>query len=286
VVVALTLVVGLALGLGAARLLSGGGDGDDRRSVADLDLPGGPAPDDAGEQASAPAPPSSDQALAVEDATSPQAAVEGFLTAEALGDFEASYAFLSQTDRVAYATPALWVAAHRDFPLVTGFEVEAVTDATVTTLTAYRSTLDPVLGLIPARARGTWATVEQDGGWRVSFQDSTIQPLYPSDEGVAAAAQTWASAALECRAEAQVEGVLLGAPGLAAELCDAEGELALGPVGVLTDGTETTALLSAFGPEVFTWARVVPMEGPIAMQVVLAPVEDIWQVFSVLPPGL
>lgn len=284
-VVAVTLIVGLAAGLGIARLLSSGDGPDDRSSVTDLDLPGSPAPDQAQDQPSAPAPPASDAAVPLDSATSPQAAVEGFLTAEALGDFEASYPFLSESDHVAYSTPALWVAAHADFPVVAGFEVERVTDATVVTVTAYRSMLDPVLGLIPARARGTWTTVEEDGGWRVSYRESTVQPLYPSDEGVVAAAESWASARLDCRAEGEAEGGLLGAPGLAEELCEAEGELALGPVGVLQDGTETTALLSAYGPEVFTWARMVPVEAPVPMQVVLAPVADAWQVFAVLPPG-
>ena len=283
--IALTLVVGLAIGLGVARLLSGGDSGDDRPSVADLDLPGSPTPNGAEDQPSAPAPPASDQVASVESATSPQAAVEGFLTAEALRDFEASYPFLSQTDHVAYTTPALWVAAHAEFPAVTGFEVEAVTDATVVTVTAFQSTLDPVLGLIPARARGTWQTIEQDGGWRVSYLDSTIQPLYPSDDGVAPAAESWATARLACGTQAEAEGGLLGAPDLAEELCEAEGELTLGPVGVLRDGTETTALLSAFGPEVFTWARVVPIEAPVPMQIVLAPIADAWQVFAILPPG-
>lgn len=289
----LTLAVGLGLGLGAAALLTDDGPST-APSVQSLDLPAGGGPVGTGSDAAggtaqaAPAPPEPGDAVPVAEATSPEAAVRGFLTAEALGDFEASYAFLNAADRrTRWTSPAAWTAAHAQLPPVTGFEVEEVSDGTVTTVTALDSRLDPVLGLVPARARGTWRAVEEEGGWRVAFSESVLQPLYPSDEGAADAARTWvASRQADCGTQGQADAPLLGNRGLADALCEAEGEAALGPAGVLPDGPSTTPLLDAYGPEVFTWARVVPLTAPVAADIVVAPVDDTWQVIGVLGPAL
>lgn len=281
----LTLAVGLALGLGVAALLAGVGPSA-APSVSALDLPARDGADGPG--AVAPAPPEPGDAVPVAEATSPEAAVRGFLTAEALGDFEASYAFLNATDRrTRWTSPAAWTAAHAQLPPVTGFEIEKVSESTVTTVTALDSRLDPVLGLVPARARGTWRAVEEEGGWRVAFSESVLQPLYPSDEGAADAARTWvASRQADCGTQGQADAPLLGNRGLAQSLCEAEGEAALGPAGVLPDGPSTTPLLDAYGPEVFTWARVVPVTAPVAADIVVAPVDDTWQVIGILGPAL
>lgn len=275
---AVALVGGVALGLGASRLLAGGDSGEDASpSVRTLDLPSAPA-----EQADAPPPPQGDP-LPLEAATSPQAAVEGFLGAEAHGDFAASYTFLSDADRIAYPTPAAWVAEHADLPPITGYAVEEVHGETVVTLLALRSTLDQVVGLVPARSRTTWETVQEDGGWRVVYGSATASPLYPSDEGVVAAVTRWAQARQSCATEVQQKGALIGTPALADRLCGATGDLDLGEPGVLPDGPETTALLNAYGPEVFTWARVVPITDPVGMLAVTGPIADEWQVVGVLP---
>lgn len=276
----LTLVAGLALGLAVARLLAGG-EPVEAPSVQRLDLPG-VAGAEAEAVQPAPAPPDAGDQISVAQATSPEAAVRGFLTAEALGDFTASYAFLGPDDLAAHPTPAAWVAAHAELPPVTGFAVEQVADGTVTTLTALRSTLDPVMGLTPARSRDTWETVEVDGSFRVSQASSTRAALYPSDAGVSAAVARWAQAAQECRSEGQA-GTVLGAPALAEQLCGASGEVVVGEAGTLADGPATTALLDAYGPEAYTWARVVTLSDPVALQAVAAPVADEWQVIAVLP---
>lgn len=261
----------------AARLLAGATGDDTRPSVSALDLP-----TTAAEQVAAPPPPSGEP-VRIEDASSPQAAVEGLLGAEARGDFTASYAFLSEADRIAWPTPAAWVAAHAELPPITGYTVEEVRDDTVVTLLALRSELNPVVGLVPARSRATWRAVEEDGGWRVLYGTATASPLYPGDEGVGDAVSRWARARQRCATEAQQEGSLVGAPALADRLCGADGELALGQPGLLTDGPETTPLLNAYGPEVFTWARVVPVVDPVEMLVVTGPIDDRWRVVGVLP---
>jgi len=277
-VLGITLVAGLVLGLAVARLLAGAGPAT-TPSVQRLDLPGVAA----GAPAPAPPPPAEGDRVAVEEATSPETAVRGFLTAEALGDFAASYAFLGPDDLATYPTPGAWVAAHADLPPITGFAVERVTDATVVTLTGLRSTLDQVMGLIPARSRDTWKTVEVDGSFRVDHGASTTLPLYPSDAEVSATVARWAEARQECRSERQADGVLLGAPALAEQLCGASGEIVVAEAAPLQDGQDATVLLNAYGPEVYTWARVVDVREPVALQAVTAPIADEWQVIAVLP---
>lgn len=286
VVLSLTLAVGLGIGLGAARLASGGSEADSRSSVQSLDVPGDTGDAGGGGAEEAPPPPEADAAPPATSATSPEAAVEGFLTAEALQDFAASYEYLAAVERdTTYPTAGAWEAAHAQLQPIAGYEIEGAEGAEVTTLTALNSRLDPVLGLVPARARGTWTTVEEDDGWRVAYSSSTLEPLYPSDEGVADAVSEWVTTDGACGDTAGASGALLGQRGLAAELCEAGGaDATLGVPGVLSDGPDTTVLLNAYGPQVFTWARVVPVEGPVELRLVAAPVGDAWEVFAVLPP--
>lgn len=285
--IAAVLIAGLAIGLGISRLLARDGTAQSQPSVQSLDLPSA-APSTGGPDVVAPPPPAAGDRIPVEAATTPEAAVKGFLAAEVQLDFAGSYEFLSEADRVAYPTPASWEAAHGQFPVITGFAVSEVREATVITSTALRGGVDPVLGLVPGRATGTWAVVEEGGGWRVFFgsTESALAPLYPPDDGVAEAVRTWVGDRQECGDAAPTTGTLYGAPALAQELCDAPGDIVLGEPGVLQDGPDTAPLLAAFGPEVFTWARVVEVREPVAMLAVTAPVNDQWQVVGLLsaPP--
>ena len=64
----------------------------------------------------------------------------------------------------------------------------------------------------------------------------------------------------------------------------------------LEDAADAAPFLAAFGPEVGIWARVVDVETPIALRLVLAPIGEQWRVVGVessksrpdligLPPG-
>ena len=90
-------------------------------------------------------------------ASSPRATVGSFLTAEAASDYDVSYGFLSAADRVRVGGRTPWVAAHADVPQITGFVVdgtyESGNEATITTATDLRSSLDRIVGLVPAHAR-------------------------------------------------------------------------------------------------------------------------------------
>lgn len=284
----LGFAVVLAIGLGGGLLLArvAGGDAPPAATEPDPD----PPPAQGGDPDALAALPSPGDPLPPDAATGPEEAVAGFLTAEALDDFRASYDFLSVEDRATYPTPEAWVQAHGDLPPIVAFEVEQVVAeadrAEVRTLTGYEPGLDQVLGLVPGRARSTWVAVREGQRWRVRLGESASEPLYPPDGPAAQVARAWAEARVACAATDELEQGLLGVPALGDRLCDAGGALRLGPVARLGDGDDTTTLVSAYGPEVAEWARVVAVDSPEPMQIVLAPLGPEWKVIAVARPPL
>jgi hypothetical protein len=268
-VVILAVACGLALGIGATVALTG----DDETpaaappEVTDLTAP---EPDDQE------APPGA-------SATSPQAAVEGFLGAEAAEDFEASFGFLSADARSEFGSPAGWVANHADrVPPVVGFEVEEVDDDEVVTLVRFEPGLDQIQGLVAERVRVTWATSDEGGSWGVDLVSSTQEPLHPSDDSAPAAVRAWAEGHQDCGTPRTWDGNLQGSPPLAERLCGQEGPVEVGPplpLGTLDAGP----FLAAFGPGVGEWARVVAVTAPVELRAVMAPIGQEWLVIGVLP---
>lgn len=283
----LALAIGLAVGLGAAFLLAGGGDDEPEvaATTGDLTRDGDP---DAGADL-----PDADPLGDPAEATDPEAALRGFLAAEAAGEWEVSYDYLTDDLREAvYTTPAAWVRAHADIPRVTAYELEdVVLDeenglATIRTLTGFDPVIDPVLGLVAARGRTEW-TLEVDADadlWRVNTNGTTNQPLYPSSDGAEGSARAWVDARVACEDSTDLEAGLVGSRTLASMLCDEDqpDEVAVGPISSLADSAESATLLSQFGPEVFGWARTAVVEATTPFTVVLGPVGEEWRVVAVL----
>lgn len=272
------LVVGLLGGFALARTQAG---------------PAGAQPADAtptSEPAPAPGPVSLADGLTdldPADDTSARAAALAFLEAEAARDFAASFALLSAADQEAEAPVAHWRQRHADLPPIEGFDVTAVgrrgEDVVAVAGLELRSSLDEFAGLVPARAEGSFVLAEEDGGWRVRFADSTIVPHYPDDADATSAAAAWAAAQQRCEEPAgPYDGPQYGVPALATALCGIDADVAVGDPSDLPDGDEAAPFVAAFGPEVFGWARVVPVTGPTPLRVVLAPVDDTWTVIGVL----
>lgn len=275
----LAIVAAFAAGLMLTRMTGGTPSG------ATVDLPSGlaadaaPATVEVGEGAGA-------DVAAPADATSPEAAVAGFLTAEADGDYEASYAYLAVDDRAANRSPRFWISRHAHIAPIVGYRVTGAQEhsdgsVAVTTELRLRSTLDPVLGLVPARAAGTWVAVPEGDTWRVAFERSTLEARYPDEQGALAAARTWVEAQQSC--DDGVAVPMYGTPGLASGLCGAEGPIELGQLRGLGTDANVSGLISAFGPEAASWARVVPVQAPVALGLVMAPVDDGWVVTALVP---
>jgi hypothetical protein len=212
-------------------------------------------------------------------------AVEEFLTAEQAGDAERSFGLLTDALRQEYGGVAEWQADANAVPPVLGFEVEESPadeggERVVRTTTRFQSSLDSVAGLVPARARTSWAVVQEEGGWAVDLDGSTQEVLLPPLTGIPAAAQEWVRQRQQCVADDSVRG----SPTLAQALCRTSGAAELGQAAPL-ETLDAGALQSSFGSDVAAWGRVVDVRAPVPMRTVLAPLDDRWQVVAVLPPS-
>ena len=219
-------------------------------------------------------------------ASSPDDAVRRFLDFEVARDYDASYGLLSADDRAQAASRAGWSAAHADLPAITGYALgpaEVASDrADVPADVRLRAALTPSAGLVPARASARFSAVAEDGGWRVAFDESTITPRFLPDARAPEAVRTWARTRAECHRAREYVAGLIGAPARAVALCHADGPIRTGPPRRLPDTAQDQPFLAAFGGEVHEWARVVRLESPVRMDVVVAPVGEQWLVVGVL----
>lgn len=285
---ALALLLGLAIGLGATVLL----DGSQPTPTQSENEEGNPpaATNPASEDESRAELPAPDTVVPADRATDPETAIRGYLAAEAAMDWETSYAFLTAELReVAYPTAAVWVAAHADFPSVAAYRIEEVTvegsEATVRTLTGFRPALDRVIGLVAARGRTTWVLrQESDGLWRVDTTSSENMPLYPSEEGVEESVRAWLEARVACEDSSHLEEGLIGVPALADALCGETqpADIVVGGPRALSSADDTAALLNAWGPEVFAWARAVEIGAASPFDAIVAPLGEDWRVVAIL----
>ena len=138
-------------------------------------------------------------------------------------------------------------------------------------------------GLVPGNATATFTAVAEDGGWRVAYSDSTLVPQYAPATRAPAAVRSWVRARQDCRTGPEYDGGLVGAPARAEALCGTRGAIGLGTVRALPDTAQDQPFLAAFGTDVHDWARVVPVDTPVRMDVVVAPVGERWLVVGVLP---
>lgn len=218
-----------------------------------------------------------------------ESAVVGFLDAEIAQDFETSFGYLSAPDRATFGSPALWVASHADqLPPIVDYELGEITSlseeqAMVTAEVTFEPGLDQVIGLTPTSALVRWDVLaHSDGSWGIGLESSVVEPRYPSDDGVAPAAQAWVEARQDCDTPANERPGLVGSPSLADQLCDAAAPAELGEPAPLDD-LEARPVLTAFGPEAAAAARVVRVDGPAALGVVLVPIGSDWTVVAIVP---
>ncbi len=217
-------------------------------------------------------------------AATPADAVDAFLRAEVERDFETSYGLLAAPDRTVHQSRAEWRAAHAQLPLVREFTLGAVRivgdRAEVDSTVALQPQLDPVVGLVPGSALATWIVLAEDGGWRVDFGESALVPQYVSDTAAPAAARAWVAERTGCGASARA--ALLGTGRLLDELCATRGPVRVAQAVALEPSESSDPFLAAYGPDVFTWARVVPVTAPTRVGAVLAPLGPRWRVIGLV----
>jgi hypothetical protein len=215
-------------------------------------------------------------------ASTPQEAVTGLLDALISRDAERSFSLLTSDDRTASGSFASWRDRLITLPRIVDFHVTGAGPDEVTTDVTFEPRLDEVAGFVPAQAHATWTTVEEDGGHRVAYSDSTFEPVLPSDAAATDAAQRWVTDQQACRDGLTYSGNLLGQPTLTDTLCGAAGAFRAGAAEQLERFGDPTLVLNAFGADAATFVRVVPVDGPVPLQVALAPLGQDWEVIGVL----
>ncbi|MGH8927902.1 MAG: hypothetical protein ACRDWH_06095 [Acidimicrobiia bacterium] len=217
----------------------------------------------------------------------PVGAVEGFLAAEVRGEFEAGFEFLTEADQLEAGGSTGWVANHfLVLPVITGYRVRSDVRngdrAEVVVDLVLASSLDQIVGLTAARATSTWVVVEEGLVWKLAFTESSLVPLLPDASNAPAAVTAWVEERQGCRNGRSWEEGLLGSPRLIDSICGSTEPVSVGAVERLDDAASSAPFLAAFGPQVGDWARIVPVEGPLSIRVVVAPVADQWIVIGVL----
>jgi hypothetical protein len=283
-------VVGLAVGVAATLAVDGlrgrGGRTDRAASVQRLELPGQAA-------ASEPARPASVQAAEPVRAGTARAAVQAFLEAAAGGDFATAYGLLDRAGHQRYPSLARWTRAQADRPQITGIRVGAERRVggdmvEVTVELAHPASIDPFAGLVPARTVQVWRASSQAGRWRVAADPLSVRAELPGDDRAPEAVTAWVQRLLGCdrrgAAALQAGAELYGPAALAEAPCQERGRWTVAAPAGFDAAAEPEAYVAAFGPEVGSWARLVPVQGPrTRFNVVVAPLGDAWRVLGTDP---
>lgn len=243
------------------------------------------------------APPRALQEVPALDAEPPtaRAAVAAFLQPLADGRPAGAYPLLDGASRRRYPTVASWINAQANRAAPVTFDIGAsragAGGAVEVDLSAtHASSLDAIRGLVPARSTSTWLARLENDAWRVSADPVAFRPVLPADAAATAAVQDWVSRLATCDTPAavalQVTPNLYGPANLARTPCETRGSWTAGEPAGLDRAADPRPFLAAFGPEVGTWARLVPVQGPGGrFLAAVAPMGDGWQVMGTAVDG-
>jgi hypothetical protein len=225
--------------------------------------------------------------------TSARAAVAAFHQPLADGRPTDAYPLLDEASRRRYPSLASWTRAQADRARPLTFTVGAARPSPdrpgafeVDLAATHESSLDATRGLVPARSTSVWLARLENDTWRVFADPLSFRPVLPPEAAATEAVQGWVGALAACDPAAavglQVRPNLYGPEALALAPCERKGTWTAGaPVG-LDRTPDARAFLAAFGPEVGTWARLVPVQGPDSrFLAAVAPVGDGWRVMGV-----
>lgn len=225
------------------------------------------------------------------------AALAAFLQPLTDGTPAGAYPLLDDASRRRYPSLAAWINAQADRATPHTFTVGTSRPSPdrpgafeVDLSATHTPSLDPIRGLVPARSTSTWLVRLENDAWRVSADPLAFRPVLPGDAAATAAVQGWVSLLAACDAPGatalQVTPHLYGPAGLARTPCETPGTWTAGEPTGLDRTPDPRAFLAAFGPEVGTWARLVPVRGPAGgFLAAVAPMGDGWQVMGVAVDG-
>ncbi len=217
-------------------------------------------------------------------APTPTDAVTRYIEAEIAANSLASYGQLSADDRAAVGYED-WEQGQDERPPYVSFSIVDETDETVVVEAQLTPAINEVDGVIPGRAEVTFEVLSEDGGYRVSLDDTAMRPQFPDRSLAAPVAQSWLTASQGCRADERAafeyDGSLLGTLGLVESLCGIAGTAQTPRSGEYDELTDPSILLSAFGGDASDWTQVATFTGLTGLeklQVILAPLGDQWVV--------
>ncbi len=263
-----------AVALSVGLALTGCGSKEQAAARAPHSVPTIPAP--SGPNRLEPAAP----AVAATPAASPRLAIDGFLTAEVNGDYPASFGLLSNSDRATAVSVGSWTQAHETLPTYTSYSIDSDSGPTVVTQVAMTPRLDETVGEVASSAKVTWTTVQEGGGWSVKFSSAKVAPNFPDPTDAPAAALAWVAAAQSGTPDTSYDGALLGNPDVVTKLAKLSGAFTAEPIEDLASWPNVAVVTNAFGSDAVGWARVVPVDGPVGLDLVVAPLADRWVVVA------
>ena len=263
-----------AVALSVSLALAGCGSKEEAAGKAAHSVPTVPAP--SGPNRLEPATP----AIPATPAATPRQAIDGFLAAEISGDFAASFGYLSNSDRATAVSVGSWTQAHETLPIYTSYSVESDNGPTVVTQVSMMARLDETAGEIASSATVTWTTVQEGGGWSVKFSSAKVAPNFPDPTDAPAAALAWVAAAQAGTPDTSYEGALLGNPEVVTKLAKLPGTFTAEPIEDLAAWPNVAVVTNAFGSDAVGWAKVVPVDGPVGLDLVVAPLADRWVVVA------
>jgi hypothetical protein len=279
-------VLGLAVGLGVAAVLQPHESGSSApASVQRLDLPASSA---------AGPPPANFTPAAQPPATgSAREAVQRFLAARAGGDLAAAFGQLDRASRARFGSIARWTDVLAERPRVTGFRLgdqrpAGAGAADVPAEVTHPAAIDPFAGLTPGRTLEVWRARREAGRWLVEAEPRSVRPLLPGDRGAPDVVGAWLRGLVACdpggARPLQVEPDLYGPGDLAAAPCEQHGRWTVGPAQPFGPAGDSQPYVAAFGPDVTSWARLVPVRGPrTGFYAVVGPLGDAWRVIGTSP---
>jgi hypothetical protein len=279
IVIAATCVVACIAALGLIRVRADTGP-NRRGNAAELVLPPVLAGDPTSFDTEESVPPAA--------AATPVDAVRRFLDAEIADAFVLSFGRLSAADRAAFEAADVWADRLDQHPGYVSYAVISdEPDGRVVVEAQLSPLLSEVEGIVPAQARIVFATVAEDGGYRLDSSATTMEARYPDRDAAELVARAWLVAALGCDAQAaaaqQYEGTLLGRFGVVPSLCGATGVPVISEIGDIALVADASPLFAAFGENVGDWTAVVRfagLTGQPSLSVALAPLGDRWVVIG------
>jgi hypothetical protein len=221
----------------------------------------------------------------------PVEAATVLLRALIAGDADAAWKRLgrSEQDRLGYKQRLVEEVSGAGWKT---FTVKEVRGNNVTVEVVQTPRISDIDGVIASKASLTLPTVNDTQGYSVVWSRRRIEQLYPertdrSDREIESTVLAWARSRQDCTAGShEYAGGLLGVVGLSTALCHTTAAPTVRGIGDLDSLDEPQPVIDSFGGSALLWARVVSLDGPVPMNVIVAPEGESWSIVGIARASL